>query len=93
MLWGTLGPGIQVDVTLTYSTYLNLPSGPCQLDNVPCQTAKIIQEWFEEHGRVKAGDFATYSPNHDLIDTCGMCQKNKSDPWRPHFANNRTIRI
>ncbi|MCJ8740377.1 hypothetical protein PDJAM_G00058260 [Pangasius djambal] len=62
----TSGPGIHVDVTLTHTTYLNTVadqvhsfmatlssngSGLFQQDSAPCHTAKIIQEWFEEHDK------------------------------------------
>lgn len=58
--WETLGPGILVEVTLTCTTYPNavadqvhpfmttvFPDGGelSQQDDVPCHTAKIVQEW------------------------------------------------
>ncbi|MCI4395292.1 hypothetical protein PGIGA_G00178730 [Pangasianodon gigas] len=64
--WETLGSGIHVDVTLTCTTYLNIVadqvypfmvtefpngSGLFHQDNAPCHTAKIVQEWFEEHDK------------------------------------------
>ncbi|MCI4375370.1 hypothetical protein PGIGA_G00108680 [Pangasianodon gigas] len=75
--WETLCPGIYVDVTLTRTTYLNIVadqihpfiatvspngSGLFQQDNVPCYTAKIVQEWFEEHDRVQDVDLASKFP-------------------------------
>ncbi len=60
----TLGPAIHVNVTLTRTTYLSIIadhghpfmetvfSGGCglfQQDNVPCNKAKMVQEWFQEH--------------------------------------------
>ena len=74
--WETLGPGIHVDVTLTRTTYLNIVadqvhpfmatvfpdgSGLFQQDNAPCHTAKIVQEWFEEHD--KEFKVLTWPPN------------------------------
>ncbi|KAF3698668.1 Transposable element Tc1 transposase [Channa argus] len=62
--WETIGPCIHVDTTLPRTTYLNTVadqvhtfmaklfpdgSGLFQQDNVPCQKAKIGQEFFEEH--------------------------------------------
>ncbi|MCJ8743381.1 hypothetical protein PDJAM_G00093370 [Pangasius djambal] len=74
--WETLRPGIHVDVTLTRPTYLNTVadqvhlfmatvfpngSGLFQQDNAPCLTAKIVQEWFEEHD--KEFKVLTWPPN------------------------------
>ncbi|MCI4382883.1 hypothetical protein PGIGA_G00019780 [Pangasianodon gigas] len=63
--WETLSPGIHVDVTLTCTTYLNIvadqvhpfmatvfPNGRGLFQYAPCHTAKIVQEWFEEHDKV-----------------------------------------
>uniref|UniRef100_A0A8C4Q1N8 Transposable element Tc1 transposase n=1 Tax=Eptatretus burgeri TaxID=7764 RepID=A0A8C4Q1N8_EPTBU len=65
--WETLGPAIHVDVNLTRVTYLNIVadqvhpfmakvflegSGLFQQDNVPCHTAHIVWECFEEHDEV-----------------------------------------
>uniref|UniRef100_A0A671YBG6 Tc1-like transposase DDE domain-containing protein n=1 Tax=Sparus aurata TaxID=8175 RepID=A0A671YBG6_SPAAU len=62
--WETLGPAIHLDVALTSTTYLNIladqvhpfiqtvfpdGSGFFQRDSTPRHTAKIVQEWFEEH--------------------------------------------
>lgn len=61
--WETLGSGIHLDVTLTCTTCLNNVAGQVlsfmvtvfphgcglsQQDSEPCQSTKIIQEWFEE---------------------------------------------
>ena len=65
--WETLGPAIHVDVNLARVTYLNIVadqvhpfmamvfpdgSGLFQQDNVPCHTAHIVRDWFEEHDEV-----------------------------------------
>ena len=62
--WETLGPVINVDVTLTCTIYLSIVAdhehpfmemvftdgcGLFQQDNAPCLKAKMDQEWFEEH--------------------------------------------
>ena len=62
-IYQTLSLGFHVDVDLTRGTYLNVadqvhpfkakvfPDGRdlSRQDNVPCYTAKIVQEWFERH--------------------------------------------
>lgn len=63
----TLGSGIYVDVALACISYLNFAkhqvhpvtvtvfttfSSLFQQNNAPCLTAKIVQEWFEEHDKV-----------------------------------------
>lgn len=70
----TLGSDIHVDVTLTCTTYLNnrvdllhlftamvFPNvnGLFQQDNVPCYTAKVVQEYFTENKKIM--DLATPS--------------------------------
>ncbi len=79
--WETLSPGISVDVTLTRTTYLKIVvhpfmatvipdgSGLFQQDNVPCHTAKIVQEWFEEHYKeLKVLTWPPNSPELNLIE-------------------------
>ena len=79
--WETLGPGFHVDVTLTCTTCLNIlqtkytPSWQLyslilfQQDNVSCHTAKIVQEWFEEHDKeFKVLTWPPNSPDLNLIE-------------------------
>ncbi|MCI4375917.1 hypothetical protein PGIGA_G00114930 [Pangasianodon gigas] len=76
--WGILGPGIHVDVTLTRTTDQVHPfmatafpngSGLFQQDNAPCHTAKIVQEWFEEHDKeFKVLTWPPNSPDLNLIE-------------------------
>ena len=62
--WETLSPAINVNVTMTHTTYLSIVAdhvhpfmetvfpdgcGLFQQDNKPCHKAKMVQEWFEEH--------------------------------------------
>ena len=81
--WETLSPDIHVDVTLTRNTYLNIVSdqvypfmakvfpdgsGLFQQDNAPCHTARIVQEWFEEHDKeFKVLPWPPNSPDLNLI--------------------------
>ncbi|MCI4382560.1 hypothetical protein PGIGA_G00016250 [Pangasianodon gigas] len=78
--WETLSQGIHVDVTLTRTTYLNIIADPFmatvfpngsslfQQDNVPCHTAKIVQEWFEERDKeFKVLIWPPNSPDLNLI--------------------------
>lgn len=63
-------PGIRVDVTLKYTTYLNT-------DNVPYHTANICQEWFEEpEQEFKMLSRSPNSPDPiDYVwDGSGLCQ-------------------
>ena len=72
----TLGPALNVDVTLTRTTYLNIVTdhvhpfmemefhdgcGLFQPNNVPCLKTKIVQEWFEEHNN--EFEVLTWPPN------------------------------
>ena len=82
--WETLGPGIHVDVTLTCTANLNIVgaqvhpfmatvfpdgSGLFQQDNAPCHSAKIVQEWFEEHDKeFKVLPWPPNSPDLNLIE-------------------------
>lgn len=62
--WETLGPVINLDAALTCNTYVDIladqvhpfmeavfpdGSGLFQQDNAPCHTAKMVQEWLQEH--------------------------------------------
>lgn len=80
VLLGNAGPGIDVDVTSTQTTYLNIVphslmpmvfpdgSGFLQQDNAPCNTAKIVQKWFEEHDKdFKILTWPSISPNLNTI--------------------------
>nr|KAF6369106.1 hypothetical protein mMyoMyo1_010511 [Myotis myotis] len=66
--WHDLGPLIHVEQSLNSTTYLSIVAGQVhpimlmtypngdgffQQDNVPCHSAHIVQEWFQEH----EGDF------------------------------------
>ncbi len=98
--WETMGPGIHV--TSTCTTYLNtvadqvLPfmarifpdgSGLFQQNNAPCHTAKIVQEWFEEHECWLGLQTPQISVRSNI---CGMCRKRQDNPWRLHLATYRT---
>ncbi|KAJ8271951.1 hypothetical protein COCON_G00108100 [Conger conger] len=81
--WETMTPVIHVGVTLTPATYLNIVAyqvhpfmatvfpdgcGLFQQDNAPCHTAKIVQEWFEEHEKeFKVLTWPPNSPDLNLI--------------------------
>ncbi|GBN63036.1 Transposable element Tc1 transposase [Araneus ventricosus] len=62
--WASLGPVFVVEQTMNAAKYLNiiadqlhpymafvfpLGNGIFQQDNAPCQKARIVLEWFEEH--------------------------------------------
>lgn len=64
LCWDTFGPAVHENVTFTHITYLNIVadklhpfmiplftdgSSLFQQEIVPCHTANMVQEWFEEY--------------------------------------------
>ena len=57
----------------------------------PCYTAKIVQEWFEDHNKeFKVLPWPPNSTDLNLIKHLWDVLEKKSDLWRPHLADYRT---
>ena len=105
LCWGTLGPAIHVDVTLTGTTYLSIvadhihPSwkryslmAVASFTRMMCRATQ--QQWFRNGLRSTTSLrcwLGLQIPQISIQSSiCGMCWTNKSNPWRPHLATYRT---
>lgn len=65
--------------------------GLFQKDNAPGHTAKMVQEWIEEHNEFKVLTWPPDSP--DLSPVSEICWTNKSNLWRPNLRLDLLLNV
>ncbi|KAF7654794.1 hypothetical protein LDENG_00064660, partial [Lucifuga dentata] len=106
VLLGNLGSCIYVDVTLTCTTYLNIVanqvhtfmamvfpdgSGLFQRDNASATLLKMFRNGLRNMTKSSRCRLGLQIPQISIQPSiCGICWKNKTSPWMPHFTTYRT---
>lgn len=66
-------------------------SGLFKQDNAPCRTAKMVQDWFEEHNGINMLIWPLNSPDLSPINLLNML--DSLDPWKLQLTIYKTYSI